>query len=88
LIFDPEDGGDPLLRNIGSYTFYTTLYPKIYQVSEVPLWEPESYMSEHCFLSYIEEAMSVDIALDVVSRRCLQYFDKKTFGNVNAGIRD
>jgi hypothetical protein len=28
LIFDPEDGGDTFLRNVGSYTDYTVLYPK------------------------------------------------------------
>jgi hypothetical protein len=27
LIFDPEDGGDTFLRNVGSYTDYTALYP-------------------------------------------------------------
>jgi hypothetical protein len=26
LIFDPEDGGDIFLRNVGSYTDYTVLY--------------------------------------------------------------
>jgi hypothetical protein len=30
LFFDPEDGGDMLLRNIGRLSMeYTTLYPKI-----------------------------------------------------------
>jgi hypothetical protein len=29
LIFDPEDGGDTLLRNAGSYTDYTALYCRI-----------------------------------------------------------
>jgi hypothetical protein len=28
LIFDPEDGGDTLLRNMGSNTDYTALYPR------------------------------------------------------------
>jgi hypothetical protein len=27
LIFDHEDGGDTLLRNVGSYTVHTALYP-------------------------------------------------------------
>jgi hypothetical protein len=27
LIFDPEDGGNTFLRNVGSYTDYTVLYP-------------------------------------------------------------
>jgi hypothetical protein len=27
LILDPEDGSDTLLRNVGSYTDYTALYP-------------------------------------------------------------
>jgi hypothetical protein len=26
LIFDPEDGSDKFLRNVGSYTDYTALY--------------------------------------------------------------
>jgi hypothetical protein len=28
MIFDPEDGGDTFLRNIGSHTVYTALYPR------------------------------------------------------------
>jgi hypothetical protein len=35
LIFDPEDGGDTFLRNVGSYTDYTALYPRRWQFSEV-----------------------------------------------------
>jgi hypothetical protein len=33
LIFDLEDGGDTFLRNIGSHTEYTALYPTIWQHS-------------------------------------------------------
>jgi hypothetical protein len=28
LIFNPENGGDTFLRNVGSYTGYTTLFPE------------------------------------------------------------
>jgi hypothetical protein len=28
LIFDPEDGADTFLRNVGSHTDYTALYPR------------------------------------------------------------
>jgi hypothetical protein len=35
LIFDPEDGGDTLLRNVGSCTDYTALYPRRWQFSKV-----------------------------------------------------
>jgi hypothetical protein len=28
LIFDPEDGSDTFLRNVGSHTHYTALYPR------------------------------------------------------------
>jgi hypothetical protein len=31
--FDPEDGGDTLLRNVGSYTDCTALYPRRWQLS-------------------------------------------------------
>jgi hypothetical protein len=31
LIFDPEDGGETFLRNVGSYTDYTVLYPRRWQ---------------------------------------------------------
>jgi hypothetical protein len=33
LIFDHEDGGDTFLRNVGSYTDYTALYPSRWQFS-------------------------------------------------------
>jgi hypothetical protein len=33
MIFDPEDGGDTFLRNVGSYTDCTTLYLKRWQLS-------------------------------------------------------
>jgi hypothetical protein len=33
LIFDPEDGGDTFLRNVGSYTDYTALCPRRWQIS-------------------------------------------------------
>jgi hypothetical protein len=33
LIFGPEDGGDTFLRNVGSYTDYTVLYPRRWQFS-------------------------------------------------------
>jgi hypothetical protein len=31
LIFDPEDVGDTFLRNVGSCTYYTTLYIRRWQ---------------------------------------------------------
>jgi hypothetical protein len=31
LIFEPEDGGDALLQNIGSNTDYMALYPRRWQ---------------------------------------------------------
>jgi hypothetical protein len=37
LDFYPEDGGDIFLRNIGSHTEYTTLYPRRWQHSLLPL---------------------------------------------------
>jgi hypothetical protein len=33
LIFDPEDGGDTFLRNVGSYIYYTALYLRRWQIS-------------------------------------------------------
>jgi hypothetical protein len=33
LIFDPEDGGDTFLRNVGSHRHYTVLYPRRWQHS-------------------------------------------------------
>jgi hypothetical protein len=42
LIFDPEDGGDTLLRNVGLHTDYTTLYPAIWQYSIGKLMNDES----------------------------------------------
>jgi hypothetical protein len=31
LIFDPENGGDTFLRNVGLHTDYKALYPKRWQ---------------------------------------------------------
>jgi hypothetical protein len=33
LFCDPEDGGDTFLRNVGSHTDYTALYPRRWQSS-------------------------------------------------------
>jgi hypothetical protein len=34
LLFDPEDGGDVFLRNVGRHsTDYAALYPRIYNFS-------------------------------------------------------
>jgi hypothetical protein len=33
LIFDPEDGGDTLLQNVGLYMNYTAPYPRRWQLS-------------------------------------------------------
>jgi hypothetical protein len=35
LIFDPEDGGNTFLRNVGSYADYTVLYPRRWQFSQL-----------------------------------------------------
>jgi hypothetical protein len=32
LIFNPEDGGDSFLRNVGSYMDYTAPYPRRWQL--------------------------------------------------------
>jgi hypothetical protein len=40
--FDPEDGGNMFLRNVGWHsTDYTTLYPRKLYSLEPPLWEPQ-----------------------------------------------
>jgi hypothetical protein len=42
LFFDPEDGGDIFLRNVGWLsTGYTALYPRIWYSSSPLLWEPQ-----------------------------------------------
>jgi hypothetical protein len=32
LIFDPEDGGDTSIRDVGACMDYTTLYPRMWQI--------------------------------------------------------
>jgi hypothetical protein len=44
LIFDPEDGGDTFLRNVGSYMDYTALYPRRWQISCIILLLMYFYM--------------------------------------------
>jgi hypothetical protein len=34
LIFDPENGGETILRSVGSHTDYTALYPRRWQFSD------------------------------------------------------
>jgi hypothetical protein len=41
LLFDPEDGGDMLLRNIGLAPNYTMLQLRKPYTSASPLWEPQ-----------------------------------------------
>jgi hypothetical protein len=41
MILDPEDGNYTFLRNVGSCTDYTALYPKEQQLSLLPLLEPQ-----------------------------------------------
>jgi hypothetical protein len=36
LIFDPEDGDETLLSNVGSHTGYTALYHRTWQHSRIP----------------------------------------------------
>jgi hypothetical protein len=50
LIFDPEDGGDTFLRNIGSHTHYTALYPRRWQCSGIKLF---------CYFARYEENKGV-----------------------------
>jgi hypothetical protein len=53
LYFDPEDGGDMFLRNVGSLsTDYTALYPRRYCSSEQLLWEPQILHDLSVELSY------------------------------------
>jgi hypothetical protein len=40
LTFELEDSGDTFLRNVGSHTDYTALYPKK-MATYLPLWEPQ-----------------------------------------------
>jgi hypothetical protein len=45
LIFDPEDGDDTFFRNVGSYTDYTVLYHRRWQLKKkeaVCLWKEHS----------------------------------------------
>jgi hypothetical protein len=43
LIFYPEDGSDTFLRNVGSHTDYTALFPRIWQH-----FCPGSFLFFHC----------------------------------------
>jgi hypothetical protein len=44
LIFDPEDRGYTFLRNVGLYTEYTVLCPRIWQISIKELLDESFYM--------------------------------------------
>jgi hypothetical protein len=39
--FSTWDGGDTFLRNVGSHMEYTALYPRRWQHTYLPLWEPQ-----------------------------------------------
>jgi hypothetical protein len=65
VIFDPEDGGDTFLRNVGSFTDYTALYPRIWQFSfingvlKVDIHNPEKITELARFVSSQKHGASI-----------------------------
>jgi hypothetical protein len=52
--FDPKDGGDMFLRNVGWHsTDYTMLHPRSGCSSEPPLWKPQILQSDYSLYCWI-----------------------------------
>jgi hypothetical protein len=54
LFYDPEDGGDTFLRNVGYHsTHYMASYPRRRYSSKPPLWKPQILQNSVWFCNYL-----------------------------------